>query len=275
MKEYIEDNLQKALSYYNNGSELYQAMCYSVLNGGKRIRPILCLHIADIFGVSYDKVIDIAIAIEFIHSYSLVHDDLPGMDNDMYRRGKLTTHAKYGAAIGILTGDSLLTEAFSIIARSNLKHKVKIIEKLTHYAGFNGMIQGQELDIKYENHNIDLDTLNIIHKNKTGSLIKACFDLVLTELDVEAEKKLKFINMVENLGLAYQIQDDIIDITSSFSESGKENSDTKNNKSTYVSILGLDKSKEILNDLFEKIKSVSKDYADLDKFIDSIIKRKG
>lgn len=275
MKKYIEDNLIKTLSYYDNGSELYQAMCYSVLNGGKRIRPILCLHIADIFGVSYDRVIDIAMAIEFIHSYSLVHDDLPGMDNDMYRRGQLTTHAKYGTAIGILTGDALLTEAFSIIARSNLKHKVEIIEKLTHYAGFNGMIKGQELDIKYENHNIDLETLNIIHKNKTGSLIKACFELVLIELEVETEKKLKFIDMIENLGLAYQIQDDIIDIASSFSESGKKNSDTKNNKSTYVSILGLDKSKEILNDLFEKIKSVSKDYSDLDKFIDSIIKRKG
>ncbi|WP_068267712.1 polyprenyl synthetase family protein [Caviibacter abscessus] len=275
MKKYIEDNLKKALLYYKRNTDLYHAMCYSVLNGGKRIRPMLCLHMADIFNASYDRVIDIAIAIEFIHSYSLVHDDLPGMDNDTYRRGELTTHAKYGQALGILAGDALLTEAFSIIARSKLKHKVEIIEKLTYYAGVNGMIYGQELDIKYENHKINLDTLNIIHKNKTGALLKACIELVLMELEIENEQKLKFIDMINNLGLAYQIQDDIIDVIGNFEDSGKEKSDDRNNKSTYVSILGLNKSLDILDNIFESIKNVSKDYPNLDKFIDTIIKRKG
>lgn len=275
MKEYIEEKLKKSLSYCNRNNLLYEAMCYSVLNGGKRIRPMLCLHIADIFGVSYDRVIDIATAIEFIHSYSLVHDDLPGMDNDLYRRGKLTTHAKYGQAIAILAGDALLTEAFSVILRSNLKHKIKIMEKLAYYSGINGMIYGQELDIKYENHQIDLHTLNIIHKNKTGALLKASVELVLTELEIDENQGKKFIDMIDSLGLAYQIQDDIMDAIGNFSNTGKEKSDYKNNKSTYVSILGIKKSQEILDELFYNIKLITKDYSELDILIDKIIKRKG
>ena len=275
MKEYIENALEKSLKQFNTKTTLFEAMRYSVLNGGKRIRPMFSLHIADIFNVPYENVIDIAVAIEFIHCYSLVHDDLPGMDNDMYRRGNLTTHAKYGHSIGILVGDALLTESFSVIAKSNLKNKAKIIERLCYYAGVNGMIKGQELDIQYENTTISLEILKEIHKNKTASLLVASVELVLIELEINYNTSKELINMMYDLGLAYQIQDDILDVLGDFKYTGKNSSDIENNKSTYVSLLGIEESLNILSDLFDRVKKVSSKYEKLDHFIDSIIKRRG
>lgn len=275
MKEYIEKALANRLEQFNTNTTLFEAMKYAVLNGGKRIRPMFSLHIADIFKVPYEKIIDISVAIEFIHCYSLVHDDLPGMDNDMYRRGKLTTHAKYGHSMGILVGDALLTESFSVIAKSNLKYKAKIIERLCYYAGVNGMIKGQELDIQYENTDISLETLKEIHKNKTAALLVASVELVLIELEIDYNTSQELINMMYDLGVAYQIQDDILDVYGDFKDTGKNSSDIENNKSTYVSLLGIEKAKNILSDTFYRVKKVSSKYEKLDNFIESIIKRRG
>lgn len=180
-----------------------------------------------------NRVIDIAIAIEFIHNYSLVHDDLPIMDNDEFRRNKLTTHAKYGADIAILAGDGLLTEAFSIIARSKyLKNKDKIISKLCEYAGLKGMIYGQALDIN--SNEKDIDTIKLIHENKTQKLILASIDLVLVELEIEDSK---YIQIAKLLGSYYQINDDIKDI------------DKINDNSNIAKLIGLEQSKTILSDI--------------------------
>ena len=145
-KEIVEKNLEKMLKKYEYPHRLSEAMKYGVMNGGKRIRPIIMYMICDLFGESYTKIEDIAVALEFIHCYSLIHDDLPAMDDDMYRRGKLTTHIKYDEATAILVGDVLLTEAFNIVANSNNitdKEKVKVIQKMSEYAGFYGMVGGQ------------------------------------------------------------------------------------------------------------------------------------
>ena len=141
---------------------LSEAMNYSVMNGGKRLRPIIMYMMCDLFNKNYEEIQDVAIALEFIHCYSLVHDDLPAMDNDMYRRGKLTTHIKFDEATAILAGDALLTEAFLIIAKSDKikqEKKALIIAKLSEYAGFYGMIGGQYIDMESENHKIEYKTL--------------------------------------------------------------------------------------------------------------------
>lgn len=152
-KQIVENNLQKILEKYKYPEKLSEAMNYAVMNGGKRIRPILMYMMCDLVNESYEKIEDIAVALEFIHCYSLVHDDLPAMDNDMYRRGKLTTHIKYDEATAILVGDVLLTEAFNIVANSKFikpENKVEIIKKLSEYAGFYGMVGGQFVDIQSE-----------------------------------------------------------------------------------------------------------------------------
>lgn len=191
-KEIIEKNLKKSLSKYKYPERLSEGMEYAVMNGGKRIRPVIMYIICDLFEKEYKYIEDIALALEFIHCYSLVHDDLPAMDDDMYRRGKLTTHIKYDEATAILVGDALLTEAFNIISDSkNIKdkNKVQIIRKLSEYAGFYGMIGGQYLDIESENKEVSIETLEYIHTHKTGRLLTASVELPLIALDIEDEKE--------------------------------------------------------------------------------------
>ncbi len=260
MKEYFEKELNKVLEKYQNNNILYEAFNYSLTVGGKRIRPILCLILAKSLGKDYTKVLDIALALEFIHNYSLVHDDLPCMDNDMYRRGKLTTHSKYGEYIGVLVGDALLTEAFSIISESKtLKNKSKTISIISRNIGINGMILGQVLDMQFENEKIDVDTLELIHKLKTANLISACFECVLTEFDIKDDRYIKVAN---KLGMIYQIQDDLMDL------------DNKYDKSNYVNILGLEKTKIVLENNILEIRNLLKDNEELLKYIEKIFIRK-
>ena len=258
-KEIIEKNLKKSLSKYKYPERLSEGMEYAVMNGGKRIRPVIMYIICDLFEKEYKYIEDIALALEFIHCYSLVHDDLPAMDDDMYRRGKLTTHIKYDEATAILVGDALLTEAFNIISDSkNIKdkNKVQIIRKLSEYAGFYGMIGGQYLDIESENKEVSIETLEYIHTHKTGKLLTASVELPLIALDIEDEKIEKLIEYSKLIGIVFQIKDDILDIEGTFEETGKESTDMKNDKKTYPSLFGMEKSKEMLNDYINRAKNI-------------------
>ncbi|MDR3259568.1 MAG: polyprenyl synthetase family protein [Fusobacteriaceae bacterium] len=247
----------KELSYPQVISE---GMEYAVLNGGKRIRPNLLLLTLDILGKEKEMGFPTAIGIEMIHSYSLVHDDLPALDNDDYRRGKLTTHKKFGEAQGILIGDSLLTHAFYILTKKNKRYLspdkiIHIVEKTADYAGINGMIGGQTIDIESEGKKIDLKTLKYIHSHKTGQLLKlpvecGCIIGDATYSQYEALQK-----YAELLGLAFQIKDDILDVEGDFEKLGKPiGSDTNAEKSTYPSIIGMVESKKLLNKTIEDAK---------------------
>ena len=264
-KKIVEGNLKELLGNYENKypEKLSEAMEYAVMNGGKRIRPILMYMICDLFEKnnckSYDKIKEIAAALEFIHCYSLVHDDLPAMDSDDYRRGKLTVHKKYNEAIGVLVGDVLLTEAFGIIANSKSlgdKNKIEIISKLSEYAGFFGMVGGQFVDMESENKKVEIDTLKYIHTHKTGKLLTAAIELPMIALDVESEKREKMVEYSKLLGIAFQIKDDILDIEGNFEEIGKKSNDIENDKITYPSIFGLEESKRLLQEYLEKAKKI-------------------
>ena len=263
-KKIVEGNLKELLGNYENKypEKLSEAMEYAVMNGGKRIRPILMYMICDLFDEnkkSYDKIKEIAVALEFIHCYSLVHDDLPAMDNDDYRRGKLTVHKKYNEAIGVLVGDALLTEAFGIIANSKSlgdKNKVEVISKLSEYAGFFGMVGGQFVDMESENKKVEIDTLKYIHAHKTGKLLTAAIELPIIALNIESEKREKMVEYSKLLGIAFQIKDDILDIEGNFEEIGKKSNDVKNEKTTYPSIFGLDESKRLLQEYLEKARKI-------------------
>ena len=264
-KKIVESSLIELLGNYRGKypEKLAEAMEYAVMNGGKRIRPILMYMICDLFeknnSENYDKVREIAIALEFIHCYSLVHDDLPAMDNDDYRRGKLTVHKKYNEAIGVLVGDVLLTEAFGIIANSKSlgdKNKVEIISKLSEYAGFFGMVGGQFVDMESENKKVEIDTLKYIHAHKTGKLLTAAIELPMIALDIEGEKREKMVEYSKLLGIAFQIKDDILDIEGNFEEIGKKTNDVQNEKTTYPSIFGLEKSKRLLQEYLKKARKI-------------------
>ena len=264
-KKVVENSLRELLGNYRGKypEKLAEAMEYAVMNGGKRIRPILMYMICDLFEKnnckSYDKVREIANALEFIHCYSLVHDDLPAMDNDDYRRGKLTVHKKYNEAIGVLVGDVLLTEAFGIIANSKSlgdKNKIEIISKLSEYAGFFGMVGGQFVDMESENKKVEIDTLKYIHAHKTGKLLTAAIELPMIALDIESEKREKMVEYSKLLGIAFQIKDDILDIEGNFEEIGKKPNDVENEKTTYPSIFGLDESKRLLQEYLEKARKI-------------------
>ena len=273
-KEIIEKNLKKSLSKYKYPERLSEGMEYAVMNGGKRIRPVIMYIICDLFEKEYKYIEDIALALEFIHCYSLVHDDLPAMDDDMYRRGKLTTHIKYDEATAILVGDALLTEAFNIISDSkNIKdkNKVQIIRKLSEYAGFYGMIGGQYLDIESENKEVSIETLEYIHTHKTGKLLTASVELPLIALDIEDEKIEKLIEYSKLIGIVFQIKDDILDIEGTFEETGKESTDMKNDKKTYPSLFGMEKSKEMLNDYINRAKNIIIENCDENKLFIELV----
>ena len=264
-KKIVEDSLIELLANYRNKypEKLAEAMEYAVMNGGKRIRPILMYMICDLFEKnnckSYDKIKEIAVALEFIHCYSLVHDDLPAMDNDDYRRGKLTVHKKYNEAIGVLVGDVLLTEAFGIVANSKSlgdKNKIELISKLSEYAGFFGMVGGQFVDMESENKKVEIDTLKYIHAHKTGKLLTAAIELPMIALDIESEKREKMVEYSKLLGISFQIKDDILDIEGDFEEIGKKSNDVENEKTTYPSIFGLDESKRLLQEYLEKARKI-------------------
>ena len=235
--------------------ELYHAARYSLLEGGKRFRPILTLAVADLFGASLDSALTPACAIEMIHTYSMIHDDLPCMDDDNFRRGKPSLHKQYPEAIAVLAGDYLLTKAFEVISsdeKLTAEQRTFLVKIISKAAGGSGMIGGQVIDILTENKSIDLITLQELHKKKTGALISSaissgCF------ISGATEEQTNCLNLyAENLGLAFQVVDDILDITSGDKKRGPQtSSDVSNNKNTYVSLLGLDEAKKVARQLYK------------------------
>ena len=250
--EEVNARLKEILSSYRPGL-VKEAMTYSVMAGGKRLRPLLFIQTLRAYSVDYHKYIDIACAIEMIHTYSLIHDDLPGMDNDDLRRGKPTCHKQFDEATAILAGDALLNESMNVILRMDLDDalKVEVLRYLYNASGLGGMIYGQQQDMYFETHTATLDELQAIHHDKTGALISV--PMKIAGLIAKKEDADKLENIGFKLGLAFQIQDDILDVTSTTETLGKKvGSDIANHKSTYVSLLGLETSQERVKELFEE-----------------------
>ncbi|OCN04245.1 hypothetical protein A4S06_03490 [Erysipelotrichaceae bacterium MTC7] len=253
----ITPYLQEALDYAPDGI-VKEAAYYSLLNGGKHVRSKILFATLDAYHMPLNKGIEAAIAIEMIHTYSLIHDDLPSMDNDTLRRGKPTCHVKYGEDIAILAGDTLLTEAFRYVAKSCERGNTKlVVEQFVDAAGIKGMIYGQQLDISNENKSIDIDELKEINHYKTAKLITLPMIIGSIIADKYSGDKECWEQIGYKLGLAFQIQDDILDVTASTDVLGKDtNSDERNQKTTYVSLLGLEKSKEIVETLLNDIEGL-------------------
>ncbi len=248
----INQRLENILSQYPD-SKVKEAMYYSLKAGGKRIRPLIVLQVIRAYGHDYRKYIDIACALEMIHTYSLIHDDLPGMDNDDLRRGKPTCHKQFGEATAILAGDGLLNEAVNIILQTNLNDSLKLslVSCLYTSSGINGMILGQEYDIENEGKKLSKETLDKIHHYKTGKLLSCAFQmgaLIASPNDLEILKQIGY-----KIGLAFQIQDDILDVTSDAKTLGKNTgSDEANHKETYVTLLGIENSQKEVDLLFNE-----------------------
>ena len=261
---FFETELKKELQELSYPETIAKGMEYAVLNGGKRLRPFLLFATLELLNQNIEKGVKSAIALEMIHSYSLVHDDLPALDNDDYRRGKLTTHKVFGEAEGILIGDSLLTYAFYVLSQKNLEllsseQIVNIISKTSEYSGINGMIGGQMIDIQSENKKIDLETLKYIHSHKTGKLIKLPIEIACIIANLEKNKREVLEEYADLIGIAFQVKDDILDVEGNFEDLGKPvGSDIDLHKATYPSILGMEESKKILNDTVEKAKEIIK-----------------
>lgn len=250
-KEYVDSWLVKYL-HRDNGipAIIQEAMRYAVFNGGKRLRPIMVLEGAALAGANPDDFSAAACALELIHSYSLVHDDLPAMDNDDLRRGKPTCHIKYGEANAILAGDALLTAAFELLSQNNDAFApaqiLRVIQEIARAAGSQGMIGGQIMDLESENKDIDLETLKKLHSLKTGALFRAALKTGAILGNLDEDEIMALDRYGTYFGLAFQITDDILDITGKEELIGKPlGSDNKNHKTTYPSIMGLEKSRQM------------------------------
>lgn len=241
-----------------------QAMRYSVMAGGKRLRPLLMQEAYRLFGKEDSKVYPFMAALEYIHNYSLVHDDLPAMDNDEYRRGQKTTHVVYGEDLAILAGDALLNYAFETIADGMMENPsdadmVRAFRIFAKKAGIFGMVGGQSVDVINENNNSEMtmDDILFIHENKTAALIECALMCGAALAGANDEQISQMEKVGSNIGLAFQIQDDILDTTGSFEELGKPiGSDEKNQKATYLSLQGMEKSAD-------DVKRLSKEAVDI------------
>lgn len=261
-------------------SKVKEAMRYSLIAPGKRVRPNLLYEVVKGYGLLESVADEFACAIEMIHTYSLIHDDLPAMDNDDLRRGRLTCHKQFDEATAILAGDGLLTYAFDVASSSTADPSivVKCIQVLAQCAGSNGMVLGQDLDMN-ESNSSDWDYVKKVHKYKTGCLLSAPLMMGALLAGKNDETVRQWDEIGISLGLAFQIQDDILDVELSSEEFGKSNSDEKNDKKTSVSLLGLEQSKELMISEYEKVKqSISEMHGfngeELISFIESIEKRR-
>ena len=259
LQQRINQFLQQQLAQLTiNDEKLHQAMAYGLLIGGKRIRPYLVYITGETLGVSLDDLDGIAGALECIHAYSLLHDDLPAMDDDDLRRGKPTCHKAFDEATAILAGDSLQTLAFDILANHNFScavkpKQLKLIQQLITAAGYQGMCGGQALDLAATDKKINLAQLETLHSLKTGALLEASV-LMAAECapKITEQEKLSLKEYAQLVGLAYQVQDDIIDITSTEEQLGKPSgSDLAANKSTYPALLGLQGAQQKAENLFQ------------------------
>lgn len=263
-------------------SHLIDAMAYSVEAGGKRIRPKLLMEFMRVAGGNPENAINFACALEMIHTYSLIHDDLPCMDDDDMRRGKPSCHIKFGEATALLAGDALLTDAFSVaLSTENVPFDrvCKAAKVLSECAGSDGMIGGQVIDLKYEEQKAPLNIVLELYRLKTGALLKAAATIGCILAGANEEMISAACVFAENIGLAFQIRDDILDIISTSEELGKPiGSDAEAEKSTYVSLVGLDKAQEdvisFTNEAINALDAFSADTTELKAFALKLIDRR-
>ena len=260
MNDYIklvEENLDKFIPV-EYPEKIWESMRYSVLAGGKRLRPILVLETCRVLSGTFEQAIPAACAIEMLHSQSLIHDDLPCMDNDDYRRGKLTNHKVFGEAIAVLAGDALLSFAPQVILQNTPKtvsetRLLRVLEEFLINAGASKLIGGQVVDIESEGKEISKETLKYIHENKTGALFKLAMRMGAILAGADEDKIKAVTEFAEKFGLAFQIMDDILDVTSTLEELGKTpGKDEEEGKATYVRFYGLEESKKQLHSLCEQ-----------------------
>ncbi|WP_062004147.1 polyprenyl synthetase family protein [Streptococcus cristatus] len=241
-------------------ADLTETILYSIEAGGKRIRPLLLLELLEGFGLELTPAhFQVAAALEMIHTGSLIHDDLPAMDNDDYRRGRLTSHKKFGEDMAILAGDSLFLDPYGLVAMAELPSQVKVdlIAELSLAAGSYGMVAGQVLDMQGEGRKLTMDQLQTIHANKTGKLL--AYPFVAAGIIAQTSQSVlgKLRQAGELLGLAFQVRDDILDVTASFEQIGKTpQKDLAAEKSTYPALLGLDGARDFFDETLEQAKSL-------------------
>ncbi len=278
-----ENALNKAIKHLNiSDPYLADAMVYSLLNGGKRVRPFLVQATAQAMGID-DERVDIAMAaIEMVHSYSLVHDDLPAMDDDALRRGQPTCHIKFNEATAILAGDALLTGAFEILvdmpAEFTIAQRLKLVSLLSQGAGASGMVAGQAIDLASVGKDVDLTHLERMHAHKTGALIRISVLMGAVCGDPDADTLQHLTTYANAIGLAFQVQDDILDIESDTATLGKQQgADVALNKPTYPALLGLegakDKAEQLRQQALEALRNLSGDTSALEQLAEYIITR--
>ena len=254
--EQVDAQLEQILpSPSGPASKLFKAMRYSVFNGGKRVRPALCFAAAEAIGTSSDNTAKVAAAVEMIHAYSLIHDDLPAMDDDDLRRGVPTCHIQFDEATAILAGDGLQSLAFkqlTELADLPASINVQLIAILSDLAGCNGMVSGQAVDLASTGKQLSTDELNFMHNHKTGALIEASVVMGALATNSATETQLETLKQFARaIGLAFQIQDDILDVESSTEELGKsQGSDSARHKATYTSIMGIEKARSEADRLY-------------------------
>ncbi|QWQ38221.1 polyprenyl synthetase family protein [Gemella sp. zg-570] len=256
-KKLINDFAKKNISELNTSEYLKQSIEYSLVNEGKKIRPLIFLLLLDYYGIDYKKYLDVALAIELIHTYSLLHDDLPSMDNDDYRWGKLTNHKVFGEDMAVLTGDAMQTWAYELIADNKFLDndvKIELIRLLSNFSGIKGMIAGQVYDVRQEKYKVNAEYLKNMHRLKTGKLI--ILPLLFSALVSNNKKDLNLLKEFGNeLGIAYQIKDDILDYYGEFENIGKMSSDE--DMITYLNFYGIEKCKNLLEQHTEKAKNTA------------------
>lgn len=281
-KQNIEQWLDEVLTSPNQEFKpLYESMNYSLMQGGKRIRPILSKAVLEMLHKDPADYKEFLCAMECIHTYSLVHDDLPAMDNDDYRRGNLTNHKVYGEGLAILAGDGLLTYAFQLMTANNkasAQDKLDAIQCVAIAAGPEGMVGGQAFDMLSEDKHIPLEELKVLHRGKTGALFNASVELGLILGNADTVTRTALMEYANCLGLLFQITDDILDVTGTIEELGKTpGSDIRQHKSTYVSLLGLEGAREQASSVGKQahhaLNSVSYDTSILAALIDYLLKR--
>ena len=264
--------IDEALERYMPGEDnyppvIFKALRYSLFAGGKRIRPILCLASAEALGGNIESILPVACALELIHTYSLIHDDLPAMDDDDYRRGRLTSHKVFGENMAILAGDALLTKAFHLMSDRGLTEKIapekliSVIHDIAAAAGYFGMVGGQVVDVQSEGEAVDTEVLNFIHTRKTGAMITAAVKAGAVLANAGEVELNALTSYGRHVGLAFQIADDILNVEGDQKLMGKgTGSDTKRGKVTYPALVGMDASRKKAGDLVEGALSAIKNF---------------
>lgn len=276
-RELVEQQLVKELAQEPPLDEtLAAAMKYSLMAGGKRLRPILLMAAADAVGAKGTDYLTAGCALEMIHTYSLIHDDLPAMDNDDYRRGKLTNHKIYGDGMAVLAGDALLTLAFEVLTRqqhTDAATLLRVVKEISTAAGMNGMVGGQAIDLESEGKHIDMETLRRMHMGKTGALFRAALRSGAILAGADEKKLAALTDYAEKFGLAFQITDDILDVIGDEKLIGKPvGSDIRNEKSTYVTLTSLEEAQKLAKETVDGAVAALQDFGPEADFLRQLVR---